>query len=194
MNHLDERILYFFNRTLRSDFLDAFVLQATDLSFWIVVILVFVGIFFIKERKVRFSVIVFVIAWALADAVTMSLKLWFHRPRPLLTLEWVQALDFQNNPSFPSGHALIAMAYAVILSYHYAQFRFVFYFMALLIGLTRVYMGLHYFSDILAGFAIGVPVGYLSLFLEKRLGQIFLKFRALPKTAATSPATPKEGH
>lgn len=90
--------------------------------------------------------------WALNEL----LKAWFNRPRP------TSALLFQLGLSFPSGHAMMSMAFygclAWLLAREYGRWNWAAALMlwAVLIGLTRVYLHVHYFTDVLAGFAGGV--------------------------------------
>lgn len=95
--------------------------------------------------------------WALNEL----LKAWFHRPRP------TSALLFQLGLSFPSGHAMMSTAFygclAWLLGREYGRWGWGVALLAWagLIGLTRVYLHVHYFTDVLAGFAGGV--GWLLL-------------------------------
>jgi undecaprenyl-diphosphatase len=94
-------------------------------------------------------------------ALNDLLKLAFARPRPDLVYQTVRVFT----SSFPSGHAeLSAIAYltiAALLARTQSSFKIGFYFIALavlltiLIGISRVYLGVHYPSDVLAGWCIG---------------------------------------
>lgn len=64
----------------------------------------------------------------------------------------VKALD---RFSFPSGHTLHAVAYAILLSWHYPRWSPLLATFALLVSASRVALGLHYPSDVLAGAALG---------------------------------------
>ncbi len=89
--------------------------------------------------------------WALNEA----LKAWFQRPRP------TSALLYQLGLSFPSGHAMMSTAFygclAWLLAREYGRWGWAVALLvwALLVGLTRVYLHVHYFTDVLAGFAGG---------------------------------------
>jgi undecaprenyl-diphosphatase len=94
-------------------------------------------------------------------ALNDLLKLAFARPRPDLVYQAARVFT----SSFPSGHAeLSAIAYltiAALLARTQSSFRIGLYFIALaalltiLIGISRVYLGVHYPSDVLAGWCIG---------------------------------------
>lgn len=112
--------------------------------------------------------------WALNEL----LKAWFHRPRPS------SALLFQLGLSFPSGHAMMSMAFygclAGLLGREYGRWGWaaVLVVWALLIGLTRVYLHVHYFTDVLAGFAGGI--GWL-LLLRAGLGLFWREKKEIEK-------------
>ena len=90
--------------------------------------------------------------WALNEL----LKAWFHRPRP------TTALLFQQGLSFPSGHAMMStafygcLAWLVWREYGRRALALALLAWAVLIGSTRVYLQVHYATDVLAGFAGGV--------------------------------------
>lgn len=107
-----------------------------------------------------------------AEAITYGLKLFVARPRPL------QGLLVEKDFSFPSGHATIAMAFFGMLIYiatkqiQSDRGRQVFIFIAvtliLLIGLSRLYLGVHYLTDILAGYLIGFSSILLGMYLKDK--------------------------
>lgn len=88
----------------------------------------------------------------------LLLKIVIGRPRPVDSLT--------DTFSFPSGHATLGAVYFFVLAYSfYGDFRIrwlkhVFVssccFLALLIGISRIYLDLHYLSDVLAGLALGI--------------------------------------
>lgn len=95
-------------------------------------------------------------------ALNDLLKLVFARPRPDLVYQAARVFT----SSFPSGHAeLSAIAYltiAALLAQTQSSFKIGFYFIAvaalltILIGVSRIYLGVHYPSDVLGGWCIGV--------------------------------------
>ncbi len=96
-----------------------------------------------------------------AVILNQGLKLVFVRPRPQL---WSQ-LIVEHTYSYPSGHALgSAVLYgflAVLVVREYPRYRMGIYSITILlvaaIGLSRLYLGVHYPTDIIAGYAVGIP-------------------------------------
>jgi undecaprenyl-diphosphatase len=102
-----------------------------------------------------------------------SLKVVFGRSRPFEALNDVALLvKPMNSLSFPSGHAVAAFSSACILIRKVPKLAWFFLILAVLISFSRIYVGMHYPSDILAGALIGLAFGILLLKLE---GKIFLQ-------------------
>lgn len=68
--------------------------------------------------------------------------------------------SFRDYDSFPSGHAAATLLVAILLGWYFPRYRWVFYTVALLVGLERVLNGWHYPSDVLAGYLLGGLVAW----------------------------------
>lgn len=97
-------------------------------------------------------------ASVLAGAVEYALNLLVQRSRPP-----VEMLEQPWTSSFPSGHATIAFATATVLGATIPQLRPYVYLVAALIAVSRLYMGVHYPSDVVAGAILGILAGLLVL-------------------------------
>jgi undecaprenyl-diphosphatase len=110
-----------------------------------------------------------------AALLSAGLKVLFARPRP----DVVEHLVGVSTPSFPSGHALLSAAIYLTLGALLARefprpalqryFMGVAVMLTLLIGLSRVYLGVHWPSDVLAGWCIGALWAWSCWRLDKTL-------------------------
>jgi undecaprenyl-diphosphatase len=95
------------------------------------------------------------------------LKAKTSRPRPYQVNQAITCNARPLDPfSFPSGHTLHAVAFTTIASVYYPQLSWLLIPLTLLIALSRMVLGLHYPSDVLAGIAIGAIVAGISLPLK----------------------------
>lgn len=121
----------------------------------------------------RRQAVVLAIAMMGAAVLSYVLKLGFHRVRP----EPYFGLAVPSSFSFPSGHSLVAMCFYGVLAHlvnsrvQHGLFRAAIWafaaVMVLLIGFSRIYLGVHYASDVIAGYAAGV-VWVLAIVLVER--------------------------
>lgn len=95
--------------------------------------------------------------------VFLLLKRWTGRERPCATEQhcWARLLP-PDRFSFPSGHTITAFAIAVPLGLNYPTLLAGLIFCAMSIAASRVLLGLHYLSDVLAGILIGCALGLAS--------------------------------
>ena len=106
---------------------------------------------------------IFLLATALADALGGLLKLIVNRPRPSPTL--VHVFQHVSSPSFPSGHALHYtvfygfLAFVLVTSFRSSSLRngliAVCFALIVLVGISRVYLGEHWATDVLGGYLLG---------------------------------------
>ncbi len=146
---------------------------------------------FIKKHK-WYSIKVPVIAIG-GVLLMFLLKQFFNRPRPLVPL-----LEPVKGLSFPSGHALMSMSfYGLLIFLVWENVRNQFWkwvltilllVFILLIGFSRIYLRLHYFSDVMAGFAAGIIWLLLSIWVVRRIERYSRK-EIDPVITETQPST-----
>ncbi|MFJ9543105.1 phosphatase PAP2 family protein [Streptomyces sp. NPDC101225] len=102
------------------------------------------------------------LAAALAVLVNVPIRGFVERPRPFRTHQGLDVLvSGKTDYSFVSDHATITMALGVGLFVAHRKFGLVGIGLALLEGFCRVYMGVHYPTDVVGGFALGTAVALL---------------------------------
>lgn len=100
-------------------------------------------------------------------AAFIVLKQITGRERPL-TVEahcWASLLP-PDRFSFPSGHTITAFAVAVAIGWFYPSLLIGLIFCALSVAASRILLGLHYLSDVIAGIAIGVAIGLAAVIIR----------------------------
>ena len=92
--------------------------------------------------------------------VFKGLKRLSQRPRPCQIEPhcWSKVLP-PDQFSFPSGHTMTAFSIALVVSYFYPSLEGVLFFLALSIAVSRIVLGMHFLSDVLAGVVLGVALG-----------------------------------
>ncbi len=112
-----------------------------------------------RERKVL-SYLVFL--YAIQSAAIYGLKFLVQRQRPFLFLEMASKLSKGPgeilDPSFPSAHAAFSFTMAALLSHWFPRYRIIFFIVAGFIGWTRIYLGLHYPTDVIGGALLGYGI------------------------------------
>ncbi|HEY0305326.1 MAG TPA: phosphatase PAP2 family protein [Longimicrobiales bacterium] len=186
----DESVLHWF-ATHRTPFLDEAMLEITTLGAGLVlVMIVLIASVFLWQTQHKWSTYLLLLATLGGKLLNTSLKLFYDRPRPSV----VESLTDVHSTSFPSGHAMSSMvvygsvAYLVGRLEPGKQLKWTTWIIAgiviLAIGLSRMYLGVHYPSDVVAGFIAGLAwVGFL-----------VASMRALQFFAERRPETHSEEH
>ena len=102
-----------------------------------------------------------VLSVVIALVACETISLWYFHPRPFAVLpDVLQLVPHEPNASFPSTHATALSAGAGSFMWSRARLGVLLLVGTLLVGFSRVYVGVHYPVDILAGFALGFGVSY----------------------------------
>lgn len=158
---MDLRVLLFIQENLRTLHLDKFFSIITSMNnlgiFW-----VFVGVillFFKKHRKLGICMLVALLLTALLGEVV--LKNMIGRLRPFVEHNFNLIIPPPGGYSFPSGHTASSFCSAFIIYRYDKRFGILAYILAFLIAFSRIYLLVHYPTDILGGIILGSIVGFL---------------------------------
>ncbi|OIP63887.1 MAG: phosphatase PAP2 family protein [Ignavibacteria bacterium CG2_30_36_16] len=176
---IDVTIFYFFNHTLSVGFLDKFFSIITNVNNWYIAYIILLGILLTKGgRQGRIAAAAVVLMIVVTDQLQHKvIKEIFERIRPCNALtDVLTPLGCNGTFSFPSNHATNNFAVAVLFYRIYPHLKLPLFIAASLIAISRVYLGLHYPSDILSGVLVGSAFGYIfsvaaikvNIWMEKR--------------------------
>lgn len=163
ITNLDLAINHWIQENLRNDFLTRFFTFITSLSnygwFWILLIIVLL----INKKTRKVGIIAVVSFCACALVVNVFMKPLFMRTRPYDLVDFLIYIGHKPwDYSFPSGHTSAAFSVALICFWQLdKKYSWIFVLIAALIGFSRLYLGVHYPSDVLGGFLIALIISYI---------------------------------
>lgn len=146
---------YALNRKIHCHVLDTVMKSLTQMGSALAAVLITAAIT-LYNTHMGFQLVVNLLS---SQFVIHVLKRIIDRPRPYKTLDWAIAI---NPPkcrySLPSGHSGSALSMALMLSTFFPFIKTAFLTAALLVGVSRIYLGAHYPTDVTLGFAISFSV------------------------------------
>lgn len=156
-------------------FFSFFSLKGSSVFIWILIIII---VIILEERKnpgisIRDKKFMFMFSGSFIFTffvTDMLLKNIFIRPRPMFS-DFIRLYPISSNficPtdfSFPSAHAATAFVAAGILAHYDKKRKWFYYTVAVLISYSRIYLGCHFFFDVVVGAILGYIISRLLLFV-----------------------------
>lgn len=173
-------ILLWVQNTLRSPLFDPIVLFFTNLGSAgaLFILLTALLLVFPRTRRVGLATALALLCSLLFT--NLILKNLFQRVRPWEAFDFLRNMVVERDTSFPSGHTSAAFAFALAVvragPKEWRGSKLAVVVLALLMGLSRLYVGAHYPTDVLAGALVGSLAGvtgwYLSTLLLRRFPKL----------------------
>jgi undecaprenyl-diphosphatase len=176
----DIGLFHVINSLFTSSFFDWLMPILSDLTIWQIPLGLIWLIYMIRGKKrARLIGIAAIVLVVITDQVSSSVvKPFVQRERPCNVIgsvhyyhdgQWMVTDKFgltvyDSSYSFPSSHAANMAGQAIYWGYFYPQVVPLFYLAALVVGYSRIYLGLHYPSDILGGYLLGLVFALLVAF------------------------------
>ena len=151
---------------LRSNNMDKIVKIITNIGGTIVIgIVTIISLFIFRNKKINICIVLNLLGIVVLNNVIIKNIIGRDRPSDINIIT-------EAGKSFPSGHSAVSMVvygYLIYLTYNYIKNKKIKYLLIsilsiliLVVGLTRIYLGVHYTSDVLGGYLLGIV--YLLLF------------------------------
>ncbi len=152
-----------------NSFFGFFSIKGMSALIWLTI---FFYLVFIEEKKHKEFIIFFLISLLISSFLAnIVIKNIIQRPRPLFqqcnNVTMKQCNKYPSDFSFPSGHAATSFAAATILAFFDRKRKYFFYLIAILISFSRIYLGYHYFFDVIFGAFLGWLISKLIIKIKR---------------------------
>lgn len=180
LNQFEIGILDFIRENFSCKFLDCFFISITKLSdkgiFWIILAIVLLCF-----RKTRKTGICLGAALLLGEILgNQILKKIFQRPRPYnVNPDITLVINKLSSFSFPSGHSRCAVECSIAIFANNKKWGIAAIVVAVLTCLSRMYLYVHYPTDVLGGAALGAIDGLLAVFIVKKASEYIAKRKSV---------------
>ncbi|EDU37779.1 phosphatase PAP2 family protein [Clostridium sporogenes] len=169
IQNVDIYLLDFIHRNIANDFLNKIMIFITSIGnlglIWIAISLLL--LISKKYRKVGMLCIASLVLSSLIGEVV--LKNLVQRGRPFTAIEGINLLvKAPKSFSFPSGHTVSSFAVAIVIGKKIKKFKLPIYILAFSIAFSRLYLYVHYPSDVLVGALIGIISANIILYIYNK--------------------------
>ncbi|HBD92594.1 MAG: hypothetical protein A2015_05770 [Spirochaetes bacterium GWF1_31_7] len=162
--------MYFNMHGKRTFWFDRFMLALTQLGNFIFALILAFIVFTCGDHVLAYEIILGISSLGL---VVQIMKVLIHRTRPYIKLENIRIVGSRaSGRSFPSGHTgQVFLIATLLLQYYHLNILIgiVLYTIALFVGITRIYVGMHYPRDVIGGAILGTAWGLLGVIINSCL-------------------------
>lgn len=138
---------------------------AKYLEYLLIVLIIF---FLRKNLKIIFQA--FLAAVLARFGVVELIRVFWSRSRPFIENNVNLLIGHENTGSFPSGHAAFYFGLSTVVYFYNKKLGIMFLIASSLVSISRVFVGVHWPSDILAGAIVGIFCGWLVIKISKKFG------------------------
>ncbi len=169
----DDFLISLINKRMSNKLFDFLFFHITNLGGSISLTLLVLLLLFFKGKP-RVLGLELIAALAVTTAIVQILKRTFTRNRPYWILENLNTYGIDlSDYSFPSGHSAASFSVATVVAFNYQKIALLVICIALLIAVSRIYLAVHYPTDVVAGVVIGT---ICSMIVHYRIFPAFLEY------------------
>jgi len=155
--HSDRKLFYIINKNIKCGFFDKLMPYITELGGVIFTSILPLFLILISKNKARIIGFEILISLSISQVLVQILKRVLARERPYNILQNINTFGIKlKDYSFPSGHTTASFSIATVLSLNIPQLMIPVLILALMVGVSRIYLAVHYPSDVLVGVILGI--------------------------------------
>jgi len=157
LKSFDEKFILLINERMKTKFLDRFMVKFTNFGSAVFIsVFTFIIIIFGNEDWINTGIQA-ATTLAISQSITYGLKSLLGRERPYNILKNLNTFGIiLKDYSFPSGHTSASFSLATTIALNKPVLSVLVLTIALIVGISRVYLGVHYPTDVVAGMVLGV--------------------------------------
>lgn len=163
LERFDNIFLELINGKINNKFLDSFMYRITNIggATFIMTFTIFLIVF--GNSAWRYIGVEALLSLAISQFIVISLKMLLNRERPYNILEHLNTFGIElRDYSFPSGHTTASFSLATTIALNIPRLSVLVFIIAMTIGISRIYLGVHYPTDVLAGMIVGLGIPILT--------------------------------
>lgn len=156
LKRFDDLFIELINRKMRNKHFDSIMYKITNLgSAPFATLLIFIMVFFGNNIFRNIGIEIFIVL-GISQVVVHSLKRLLSRERPYKIFEHLNTFGINlKDYSFPSGHSAASFSIATTIALNLPKISIIVFFLAIIVAISRIYLGVHYPTDVAAGIIIG---------------------------------------
>lgn len=153
----DDLFINLINEKMNNKYLDRFMYRVTDLGGAIFSTLFSLVLLIFGNNRIKLIAVEALVILFISQLIVQSLKKLLSRERPYVILEKLNTFGIDlSDYSFPSGHTTASFSIATTLALNIPALTYIVFILATIIGISRIYLGVHYPTDVAAGIILGV--------------------------------------
>ena len=171
IHNIDDNVLNFVQEHFRNSFMDTIMPVITSLGnsgiVWILITIVLIAMK--RYRKYGYMLALALIITLVVGNITLKPLIARTRPFDANDLKNILLIEAPTDYSFPSGHTMSSFAAAIVLIYMDKKVGIIAMILAVLIAFSRLYLYVHYPSDVFVGMILGVLSAIISIKLLSKI-------------------------
>lgn len=162
LKKFDDLFIDLINQKMRNRYLDFFMYKITDIGGAIFSSLFIFLLILFGNGDIRFIGLESLVTITISQAIVHSLKRILSRERPYKIIEQLNTYGINlKDYSFPSGHTAATFSIATTIALNIPRLSILVFVIAIIVGISRIYLGVHYPTDVAAGIFLGISTALL---------------------------------